>query len=72
MVGPLLGLGCRGGRAQPGVQLGQRAMSPFAVLFERLWLHYLATMAAHHQVEVIMARVEAKDGHVWQERGEEE
>lgn len=68
MVGPLLGLGCRGGRAQPGVQLGQRAMSPFAVLFERLRLHYLSTMAAHHQVEVIMARVEAKDGHVWEGR----
>lgn len=71
MVGPLLGLWCRGGRAQSGVQLGQRAVSPLAVLFKCLRLHYLATMAAHHQVKVIMARVEAKDGHVWEERGQE-
>lgn len=69
MVGPLLGLGCRGGRAQSGVQLGQGAVSPLAVLFKCLWLHYLATMAAHHQVEVIMARVEAKDGHICEEKG---
>lgn len=72
MVGPLLGLGCRGGRAQSGVQLGHGAMSPLAVLFESLRLHHLATMAAHHQVEVIMARVEAKDGHVCEESGEQE
>lgn len=68
MVWPLLRLGCGGGRAQAGVQLGQRAMSPLAVLFKSLRLHYLATMAAHYQVEVIVAGVEAKDGHVWGER----
>lgn len=61
MVGPLLWLGYRVGRAQSGIQLSQRAVSPLAVLFKSLWLHYLATMAAHHQIEVIMARVEAKD-----------
>lgn len=72
VVGSLLGLGCRGGRAQSGVQLGQRAMSPLAMLFECLRLHYLSTMAAHNQVEVIVARVEAKDGHVWKEMGEDE
>lgn len=70
-MGPLLGLRCRGRRAESGVQLGQRAVSPLAVLFKRLWLHYLATMAAHHQVEVIVARIQAKDGHVWGESGEE-
>lgn len=64
VVGSRLGLGCRRRRAQSGVQLGQRAMSPLAVLFECLRLHYLATVAAHHQVEVIMAGVQAKDGHV--------
>ena len=71
MVGPLLGLGCRGGRAQSSVQLGNRAMSPLAVLFESLRLHYLSTMAAHHQVEVVMARIKTKDGHVWEESREE-
>lgn len=71
VVGSRLGLGCRRRRAQSGVQLGQRAMSPLAVLFECLRLHYLATVAAHHQVEVIMAGVQAKDGHVWGERGEQ-
>ena len=72
MVGPLLGLGSRGGRAQSGIQLGQRAMSPLAVLFKSLRLHYLATMATHHQVEVIMARVEAKNGHVCEESGKKD
>lgn len=67
-MGSLLGLGCRGWRAQSGIQLGQRAVSPLAVLFECLRLYYLATMAAHDQVEVIMARVEAKDRHVYEER----
>lgn len=57
MVGPLLGLGRWGGRAQSGVELGHRAMPPLAVLFESLRLHHLAAVAADHQVEVIVARV---------------
>lgn len=72
MVGPLLGLGSRSGRAQSGIQLGQRAMSPLAVLFKRLRLHYLTTVAAHHQVEVIVAGVKAKDGHVCEESGKKD
>lgn len=64
MVGSLLGLGCRGGRAQSGIQLGQGPVSALAVFFKRLWLHYLTTVAAHHQVKVIMAGIKPKDGHV--------
>ena len=66
MVGPLLGLGCRSWGAQSGIKLGHRAMSPLTVLFKSLRLHHLATMAAHHQEEVIMAGVKTKDGHVWE------
>lgn len=64
MVGSLLGLGCRSGRAQSGVELGQGPVPALAVLFKRLRLHHLTTVAAHHQVKVIMAGVEPKDGHV--------
>lgn len=72
MVGPLLGLGRVGGGAYSSVQLGHRTVSALAVLLERLRLHYLSTVAAHHQVEVIMARVKPEDGHVWEERRQEQ
>lgn len=63
MVGSLR-LKCRRGGAQSTIQLGQSSVSPFAVLFKCLGLHHLATMAAYHQVKVIVARIETKDGHV--------
>lgn len=71
VVGSLLGLGSRGWGAQSGVQLAQGAVPPLAVLFERLRLHHLTTVAAHHQVEVVVARVQAEDGHVCEESGKE-
>lgn len=64
MVGSLV-LEGRRGRAQLAVELGQGPVSPLAVLLKGLRLHHLATVAANHQVEVIVARVQAKDGHVW-------
>lgn len=67
MGGALLRLGGRGGRAQPSMELGQWSMPPLTVLLKGLWLHHLATMTAHHQEEVIVAWVQAKDGHVWRE-----
>lgn len=64
MVGSLLGRRCGGWGTQAGVELGQRPVSPLAVLLEGLRLHHLTTVAAHHQVEVIVTGVQAEDGHV--------
>lgn len=49
------------------MQLGEGTVSALTVLLKRLRLHNLTTMAAHHQEEVIVAGVEAKDGHVCRE-----
>lgn len=49
------------------MQLGEGAVPALTVLFKRLRLHDLTAMAAHHQEEVIVTGVEAKDGHVCRE-----
>lgn len=64
VVRPLLGQRGRGGGAEAGVQFGHGAVSPLTVLLKRLWLHHLPAVAAHHQVEVVVAWVEAEDRHV--------
>lgn len=68
MLWPLLRLAAGRGRAQPGVEFGQGAVSSLAVLLEGLRLHHLSAVAAHHQVEVIVAGVQAEDGHVFEWR----
>lgn len=63
MAGSLL-LRWRWGGAKVCIELTQRAVSPFAMLFERLRLHHLTAVATHHQVEVIVPRIMTKDGHI--------
>lgn len=70
MAGALLG--CWRGGAEGGVQFAQGAVSPLTMLLKGLGLDHLATVATHHQVEVILARVVAEDRHVWRRLGESE
>ena len=59
MAGPLL-LGWRRG-AEASVEFAQVSVSPLTVLLKGLGLDHLATVAAHHQVEIVLTRIVAKN-----------
>ncbi len=63
MTGPLL-LRWRWGGAEVCIELTQRAVSPLAMLLERLRLHHLTAVTANHQIEVIMPGIMTEDGHI--------
>lgn len=54
----------RWGGAQVCIVLTQRAVSPLAMLLERLRLHHLTAVATHDQVEIIVSGKVTEDGHV--------